>query len=462
MTGQRPHVVFMSIPATGHFNPTMPFVAELSRRGCEVTYYIAEQLRDTVESAGATWRAVPDTFSPELSTTAVAKHVADPTAYSGYITQLAVADHILPGLLEDVQRLERKPAVIVYDPHHCPWGKVAAHVLGVPSIGFITVPGPGSVTISKELVAAWEADAVVQGPRKAILDKYGIDLLKNGRVLEHYSPAQNIVTTIEDLYAPPKSDMQVERFGHFPFTCVGALIDMKVKRCSNAASASAPETLPMDRIQSELGAGKRLLYISLGTVANSRFWHTKFGGVAKANGLAECTGKDITQHVFRTCFEAFGGSDQVLVIMALGPQDDALEGLPAVPNNFILRTSVPQLEVLSLCHAFVTHGGANSMHEAFTFGVPLAVVPLFGDQIMNADSVATAGAGFEFRNPLDSVTVPLLKHAVTKMLDTSDSNTYRAAALGMQKMLANAGGVTKAGEIVFGLASEVSAKQGGA
>merc|ERR1712050_124437 len=94
------------------------------------------------------------------------------------------------------------------------------------------------------------------------------------------------------------------------------------------------------------------------------------------NGLAECTGKEITQHVFRTCFEALAGIEKVLVIMAVGPQEDALEGLPMAPANFILRDSVPQLEVLSLCHAFVTHGGANSVHEASNFGVPLVVVPL--------------------------------------------------------------------------------------
>jgi hypothetical protein len=452
----------MGSPATGHFNPTLPFVAELSRNACEVTYYVAESLRDTVELAGATWRAVPDTSSPELCATAVAKHVADPTGYSVFVSQLAVTEHILPGLLEDVRRLERKPSVIIYDPNHCPWGKVAAHVLGVPSIGVITVPGPGSIRISKELADAWEADVAVQGPRKAILNEYGIDLLKHGRIWEHYSPMQNLVTTIRGLYTPPVDEMQLERFGHFPFTCVGALIDMKVTRCSNTASTSAPETLPMARIRAELAAGKRLLYISLGTVANSRHWDKKFGFVGKENGLAELTGKEITLRVFRTCFEAFGGSDQILVIMAVGPQDDALEGLPAAPGNFILRPSVPQLEVLSLCDAFVTHGGANSMHEAFSFGVPLAVVPLFGDQVLSADSVAAAGAGFSFRDPLQSLTVPALRGAVTVLLDTGDSNTYRAAARGMQKKLAEAGGVKKAGQIVLDLISDVSSRRGGA
>lgn len=33
-------------------------------------------------------------------------------------------------------------------------------------------------------------------------------------------------------------------------------------------------------------------------------------------------------------------------------------------------------EVLKRCHAFVTHGGNNSVHEALTFAVPMVVVPM--------------------------------------------------------------------------------------
>jgi hypothetical protein len=378
------------------------------------------------------------------------------------MTQLALTEYILPGLLEDMRNLERKPTVIVYDPHFCAWGKVASHVLAVPCIGFVTVPGPGTLQRTREMTDSWESSTVMDGPRKAIQNEYGIDLLQDGRVLEHYSPLQNIVTTIEDLYSPPQDEVQVERFGQFPFTCVGALIDMNVKRISNAAATSAPETLPMTRIQTEVSTGKRLVYVSLGTVATSKYWNQKFGPMGKENGLAECTGKEITQHVFRTCFEALGGNEQVLVIGALGPQGDVLEGLPAVPDNFILRTSVPQLEVLSMCDAFVTHGGANSVHEALNFGVPLAVVPLFADQPGNADSVVATGAGVSFRDPLQSLTVSALRTAMTETLNAGDSNTYRASARRVMKKLAQAGGVQEAGRLVIDLASDAMAKRGGA
>jgi len=46
---------------------------------------------------------------------------------------------------------------------------------------------------------------------------------------------------------------------------------------------------------------------------------------------------------------------------------DALEGM-TLPENFLALDVVPQLELLPKCHAFITHGGANSVHEALSFG----------------------------------------------------------------------------------------------
>jgi UDP:flavonoid glycosyltransferase YjiC (YdhE family) len=459
-----PHVVFMNFPATGHMNPTLPIVAELRRQGAEVTYYVAEKMRAPVEAAGATWRPLADVATPAVHDAAAAKYVESdtPEELRGFpYNMLAVTEYMMPSLLADLRALEQQPTVIVYDPF-LPCGLIASQELGVPCMGFVSVPGPGTINMPDAAQQMWESHNLVQKPRKAILDTYGIDLLKHGRILEVYSHMQNIVTTIGDLYAPPSSDMQKERFGHFPFTCVGALIDLKTKRIANAHIEGAPTTLPHDRIERELKAGTRVLYISLGTVANSHFWTTKFGNLAKQNGLAECTGKDMTQHVFKNCFDAFGGNDKILVIMALGPQEDVLEGLPATPDNFILRTAVPQLEVLNLCHAFITHGGANSVHEALSFGVPLAVVPLFGDQPPNADSVVSMGAGVGFKNPLDSVTVPALREAVDGLLDASDANTYRAGALKAKKKLADAGGVPKAVDMILELSSDATARRGGA
>lgn len=241
------------------------------------------------------------------------------------------------------------------------------------------------------------------------------------------------------------------------------LHDSKVKRLANAKVKASGEGFPMKDIQVLCSTGRRLIYISMGTVATAEFWNAPFGKVAAENGLEDCTGKRLIQHVYHCCIEALGEDDDFVVVMSLGPHSDALEGLPALPSNFIVRQAVPQLEVLQQCTAFLTHGGANSVHEALSFGVPMVVVPCFGDQPLNADSVVGQGAGLGFRHPLDSVSVEALHSAFQRLAATRD-NSFRVAARQLAAKIKEAGGVDAAAEAVLEVAerSELKVSRGGA
>lgn len=48
-----PKALFFNVPAHGHINPSLPLVAELVRRGHEITYVITEDYRAKVEATGA-------------------------------------------------------------------------------------------------------------------------------------------------------------------------------------------------------------------------------------------------------------------------------------------------------------------------------------------------------------------------------------------------------------------------
>jgi UDP:flavonoid glycosyltransferase YjiC (YdhE family) len=459
------HLVFLNIKATGHVNPTLSIVSELRSRGCKITYFVDAELRRYVEAAGATWRPFRAQGNSstgnlrQLDEAGIEQYVPSgtpPERYSG-LPHIAARDAelFLPGLLEDLAAMNPKPATIVYDPF-ISFARVAAYVLRVPAVATLTMPGPATMAKPKSVQEAWEAEPWVDGPRCAVMDTYGFDIFEQGMPMEFYSPLLNLVTTIDELFMPPAAGHQQERFGSFPFEMVGVLADSSVKRIANAnvSIGAGTEDTEAEAVMLAVGQaiqeGRQVVYISLGTVATSDyFYQTPFGQFGRDNGLSDVTGRQLAQHVFRNCFEAFGGKNDLMVVLSLGPQDDVLDGLPALPKNFIARRSIPQLQLLKRCSAFITHGGANSMHESLAHGVPMVVVPMFGDQPINGDAIARCGAGCNFRSPMQSVSSEALQRTMSQLLSPEPGNEYRESARAMAKKLADAGGAAHAATAIL-------------
>ncbi|CAE7777190.1 tars3 [Symbiodinium sp. CCMP2592] len=437
---EQQHIVFFNLPAAGHMNPTLPVVAELRSRGVAVTYFVPPQMREVVEAAGATWQLLEEL-----------KEGMSLEEYEFPMMSMPVAASQLPKLIPELKSFSPPVTAIVHDPF-LPQALVAAQVLGIPAVSTLTMPGPGVIARPAKVTAEWESNEIVRRARREILEMYGVDVFHFGGLMEFYSPQRSIVTTIDGLFVPPAAGVQRDRFGNFPFTCVGPLLDTKVKRvCHPWADAEAKPSsgLPWDVIDGALAASKRLVLISLGTVANSHFWDEQFGAQGLNNGLENCTGKEIIQHVFRTAFEALRDEEDVLVVLVVGCQPDVLEGLPTPPSNFIVRETVPQIELLPKCHAFLSHCGANSMHEALRFGVPLVGVPLFGDQVPNSQSVAQAGAGVAFGRPLETLSSTALRSSIRQLVDAAPGNPFRQAAQGLSKRMQSAGGVVRAADVIL-------------
>ncbi|MCP2164135.1 glycosyltransferase [Goodfellowiella coeruleoviolacea] len=64
-----------------------------------------------------------------------------------------------------------------------------------------------------------------------------------------------------------------------------------------------------------------------------------------------------------------------------------------VGDNVRLVDRFPQPLLLQCAQLFLTHGGYNSVRESVGAGVPMAVLPQFGDQPHNADRVQELGLG---------------------------------------------------------------------
>jgi UDP:flavonoid glycosyltransferase YjiC (YdhE family) len=77
------------------------------------------------------------------------------------------------------------------------------------------------------------------------------------------------------------------------------------------------------------------------------------------------------------------------VIVSMGPLADQIR----LHDNMTGASFLPQPAILPLVDLVITHGGNNTVTEAFHHGKPMVVLPLFWDQVDNAQRVDELGLG---------------------------------------------------------------------
>ena len=112
----------------------------------------------------------------------------------------------------------------------------------------------------------------------------------------------------------------------------------------------------LERFARRDGDERKRVYVSMGTV---------LGGEHALDASS-----------FAPFFEALGDCEDCEVLVSVGKA--IAESLGRLPGNVTARASVPQIAALQDADVFVTHAGANSVHEGLFHGVPLVCVPRFG------------------------------------------------------------------------------------
>jgi MGT family glycosyltransferase len=181
-----------------------------------------------------------------------------------------------------------------------------------------------------------------------------------------------------------------------------------------AARSATPE-FPWESIRHPV-----LLYVSMGTLFNT------------------------DASFYLRCFETFANRD-CQVILSTG-NTIPLESLGTPPANFIVRSQVPQLDVLQRAAAFVTHGGMNSVSESLYYGVPMLVIPQMGEQGIVACRVAELGAGIHLSNA--GATAENLWNSVSRLLA---EESFRHRAENIRESFLQAGGVPRAADAILNL-----------
>ena len=129
----------------------------------------------------------------------------------------------------------------------------------------------------------------------------------------------------------------------------------------------------------------RLIYLSLGSLGSA--------DVGLMQRLVDALGR--TEH---------------RVIVSKGPLADQI----ALHDNMTGEGFLPQPAILPQVDLVITHGGNNTVTEAFHHGKPMIVLPLFWDQVDNAQRIDETGYGV--RLPAYDFTDDALPGAIDRLL----------------------------------------------
>ena len=392
-------LIFFNIPAYGHVNPTLPVVTELVKRGHHVIYYNSETFEPALKGTGAEFRSYPNSSTSEVD---LSKRIHNLPTVTIFIME--ETSRLLPFLLEAIER--EKPDLVVFDSIAL-WGMQTARLLHISSVASIT-------TLVQERVfdlikwrdflhlfrQAFTLLPTIRRLRRQLVMTYGSDVFPDQSILP-CKGSLNIVYTSRE-FQPDTSYIDDS------FRFVGPSI----------LSTSRKET---DFPWHLLDPQRTKVYLSLGTLYHKNM------------------------EFYRTVFTAFADHPAQFILSA-GRLID-IHDLGLIPDNFIIQSIVPQLELLQKVDLFITHGGMNSVNEGLNYGVPLVVVPQQIEQAMNGRQVSRQGAGVVLADtpPYGRLDASVLRRAADKVLADS---TYRFNAERLGRSFREAGGYQEAAAVI--------------
>lgn len=382
-------IVFFSIPAYGHTNPTIAVVEELTKRKHEVWYYSFNVFKERIESAGAKFISCDD-YLPELKTGDENKIGKD---FAGLIEMVVDTTISLDKkVCKELKNFE--PDCIVSDSMSF-WGKLFAKKLEIKYICSTTTFAFNKYTAKMMKPRVVEIVRMVIGmPR---INKKLQLLRTNGYEIDNFiSLIENDNDTNTIVYTSKEFQPMSETFSD-KYAFVGpSIADVEV--CT--------------------GDKRRTIYISLGTILNKN------------------------NNFYKNCIEALKELD-VDIIISVGEETD-ISALGKIPVNFKVKNKVDQINVLSRSDVFLTHCGMNSVNESLYYGVPMVLFPQHSEQAMVAERTKELGAGVILKGNKSKY----IREAVKQILN---NDKYKERAIIISKGFKNAGGAKKAADFIINI-----------
>ncbi|WP_409466414.1 macrolide family glycosyltransferase [Amycolatopsis sp. GA6-003] len=355
------HLVMVGCSAPSHVYPSLGIIRELVRRGHRVSYVVGEPLAELVEETGADVVAHPTIFplGPD------AEWPEDPAEAMRVFLDEAIAIH--PRLTETFD--QDRPDLLLYD----------IGGLGAPLLGLrYDVP---AVQLSPTYVA-WDGyeEELAEVLEPIRTSPSGVDyhrtftewLAENGVAEDAWTWLARpgpILSLIPRAMQPNADRVPRDRVQF-------------VGPCLDPVRAAEHWTPPSD--------GKPVLLVSFGTAYNDQL------------------------DIYRHCSTEFEDWHVVLSIGKHVSKDD----LGPLPESVEVHETVPQLAILDVASAFITHAGMGGCTESLWYGVPTVAIPQAVDQFGNAARLEALGVGKHL--PADQVTAKSLREAVEEVSSSPD------------------------------------------
>lgn len=379
------NILFVNSNLHGHINPTFPLASGLVKRGNRVCFFCSEIFEGKVRETGAEFR----NYGNALELFLAQYRPTDRHPFFMLIEYVLKYDEaVLPELVSYI-REEQFDAVVCDSIFGA--GYFLKQILQIP-------------VISSHSSFAMSAAPV---PPRMLVPGFHPQLDECYRVMKRICSAYQIPEIGLDEFFIGKGDLNIvyttkEFNGNMnlsdeDYVFSGPSLHLeKTGKTGNMGEADEAGETVQEGIKGDmveiadfmLPKGKKVIYISLGTI-NTNF-----------------------PQFFKLCIQAFQNTDY-FVVMSVGNKID-LADLGGIPDNFIIRQRVPQLEVLKHATVFISHAGFNSVNESLFLGVPVIAIPMTNDQFMVAKRLVDLNAGISAK--MDELTEETLQRMVESVI----------------------------------------------
>jgi len=409
------HYGMITQAESGHLNAMMSLGYELKQRGHRVTVFTFLDGQSNVLAAGLEFQPVAESDFPLGSMKKIFTELGKLSGLAAFKYTIQWIKKSVEVNLRDLPLLLKKEGIeaLIVD-QVTPEGGTVAEFLDIPFISCACalmfnreISVPPINTSWNYSSAAWANIRNWMGYQLLTRITQPITEIINQQRLgwnlpPHSSPNDRYSQLAQLCQQPAEFEFPRQHLpAHFHFC--GSL--------ANSASR-AVTSFPFEKL-----TGQPLIYASMGTIQNR---------------LLE---------VFRIIAEACVDLDAQLVISLGGSATP--ESLPNLAGSPLVVEYAPQLELLKKTRLTITHAGMNTTMECLMNGVPMVAIPVANDQPGVASRISWSGCGESI--PLKKLSISKLKTAIQKVL-TEDS--YKQNAVRLQGVIQQAGGVSRAADII--------------